>query len=131
MSARYSRQSGYTVPKRSAARPTMRSVQRRFKVGPTAAKFIGLAVLAILLLVISSVESSSSTAAYRKTAVDQETAKVDQDIKALTLNADRSQSIQDIQQSAVKDQMVPVGQSTPVDYVEQGSVAGVSTDKNP
>jgi len=131
MSARYSRQSGYTVPQRQAARPSMRSVQRRFKVGPTAAKFIGMAVLAILLLVISSISSNSSTTAYRKTALDQQTAKVDQDIKSLTLNADRSQSIQDIQQSPVKDQMVPVGQPTPVDYVETGKVAGVSTDQNP
>jgi hypothetical protein len=126
MGARYSRQTGYTISKRTASRPTMRTVKRRISFGPTAAKFMGLAVLAILLLIISGQSGATSGAAYTANGLGQATSKVEQEISDMKLNAERSKSIEEIQKTEVKDQMQVVQQ---VNYVEKGEVAGVTTEK--
>jgi hypothetical protein len=126
MGARYSRQSGYTVARRSPARPTVRGSQGRVSFGPTAAKVFGFAALAILAVVMLSQAGTNTTSAYQQNQVRQETSQADQDVQALQLEAQRAQSIQEIQNSPVKSQMQPV-QS--VGYVEQGDVAGVSTSR--
>lgn len=122
MGARYSRTTGYTVARRTPARPTVRTVQRRVKFGPTTAKYFGLAVLAILAVIMLSQVGGDNTSAYKQTALRREASQVSQDNANLQLEATRLQSVQAIQ-SAKKD-MVPV---TDVTHVEQGDVAGVST----
>jgi hypothetical protein len=104
----------------------MRTVKRRISFGPTAAKFMGLAVLAILLLIISGQSGATSGAAYTANGLGQATSKVEQEISDMKLNAERSKSIEEIQKTEVKDQMQVVQQ---VNYVEKGEVAGVTTEK--
>ncbi|MEI6478106.1 MAG: hypothetical protein WCO52_03915 [bacterium] len=127
MAARYSHKSGYTVTRRAPARrQAVRTVQRRVKFGPTTAKFLGLAVLAILAVVMLTQSSTNATSAYKQTAVRTQISQSQQDIEQLQLEAKRAQSLQTVQQSPIKDQMTP---TTQVDYVEKGTVAGVSTEK--
>ena len=126
MGARYSRQSGYTVARRTAARPTVRTAQSRAKFGPTAAKMFGLAALAILAVVMLSQAGTSTTAAYQQNQLRQQVSQADQDVQALQLEAQRAKSIQQIQNTPVKDQMQPVQNAG---HVEVGDVAGVSTSR--
>lgn len=125
MAARYSRHAGYTVSKRAPIRrQTVRTVQRRVRFGPTTAKFFGLAVLAILAVIMLTQSSTNATTAYKQTEIRNQVGQADQDIEQLQLEAKRAQSLQAVQQTPVKDQMQPMGQ---VDYVEKGDVAGAST----
>jgi len=126
MSARYSRQTGYTVSKRQPARPSVRTVQRRVKLGPTTAKFLGLTVVAILAVVMLSQSGNSATSAYQQNQLRGNIAQKDQETQNLELEAKRSQSLQEIQKTPAKDTMQPVQR---VDYVEKGQVAGVSTEQ--
>ena len=129
MSARYSRQAGFTIAKRSSgSRPAIRTVQRRVRFGPTTAKFMGLAVLAILAIVMLSQSGTSATSVYQQNQLRQKTSQVDQEMEALQLEAKRAQSLQSIQQTPVKDKMESVGK---VEFVEKGEVAGVSTQAKP
>lgn len=127
MGARYSRQSGYTVTRRAPVRrPTQRTVGRRIKFGPTTAKFLGLAVVAILAIVMVTQSSSNATTAYKQNGIKQDISQANQDIEQLQLEARRAQSLQSIQNTPVKDQMQ---ENTKTDYVEKGEVAGASTAK--
>lgn len=126
MATRYSSKTGYTVTKRTPARrQTVRTVQRRVRFGPTTAKFLGLAVLAVLAVVMVTQSSSNATTAYKQNDVQKEVSHVEQDIDRLKLEARRAQSLQSIQQTPIKDSMQP---STDVGYVEKGNVAGVATE---
>lgn len=131
MGARYSRHAGYTIARRQQnQRPTMRTVQRRVKFGPTTAKVMGLVVVAILATVMLTQSSTDATNVYKQNNLRKQMSRVDQDIERLRLEAKRAQSIQSIEQTAVKDQMQPTGR---IDFVqkEEGDVAGVSTEKQP
>lgn len=128
MGARYSRQTGYTISRRAIKRPTIRTVQRRVRFGPTAAKFIGLGVLTILAVIMLTQSSTSATQAYKQNQLRQETSQVEQDIARLQLEAKRAQSLENIQKTTLKDQMEPVGG---VDFLKPGEVAGASTDQKP
>lgn len=128
MGARYSRQTGYTISKRSNNRSSVRTIQRRVRLGPTTAKYIGLLVLAILAIIMLTQSSTSSTNAYKQNELRKQISQVDQDIERLKLEAKRAQSIQNIQQTPVKQKMEPVKR---VDFVEKGEVAGVNTEKQP
>ena len=130
MSARYSRQSGYTIARR-ATKPTSRTVQRRVKFGPTTAKYIGLAVLGILALVMVTRVTTTSTDVYNQNKIRTETSKANAEVDTLRLEARREQAISRIKpspdpgtlQTADKVEYVSVGD------VERGTVAGVSTTK--
>jgi hypothetical protein len=124
MGARYSRTTGYTIARRAPARPTVRSVQRRVKFGPTTAKYFGLAILAVLAVIMLSQGGAHNVAAYKITDVRQQSSQVTQDIDRLKLEATRLQSVQAIQSTSAKDTMEAV---TSVTHIEQGDVAGVST----
>lgn len=124
MRARYSRQRGYVIARQRTARSTVRTSQRKFKFGPTAAKYLGLAVLAVLAVVMLTQSSKNSTNAYTQNQLRKEIGQEDQDIERLRLEARRAQSIQEIQDTGVKQEMQPMGD---VQYVEKGEVAGVST----
>ena len=128
MGARYSRQTGYSISRRPTnTRRTIRTVQRRVRFGPTAAKYIGLAALAILAVVMLTQSSTSSTNAYKQNELRSQVSNVEQDIDRLKLEAKRAQSIQSIQQTTVKDQMEQVNRT---EYLENGQVAGASTDSS-
>jgi cell division protein FtsL len=127
MGARYSRQTGYTIT-RKTNRPTVRTVSRRVKLGPTTAKLFALAALAIIAIVMVSQSSNRATNTYTQNSLHQEEAQLDQDISRLRLEASKAQSLQAIQQTPVKDQMTPAGT---VQYLEKGNVAGASTDATP
>ena len=122
--ARYSRSKGYTIA-RTSQRPMVRTTQRRVKLGPTTAKYIGLAVLAVLAVIMLSQSSTNATSAYEQNKLRKDTSQVSQDIERLKLEAKRAQSLQSIQNSPVKDQMAPMDDS--VENIDQGQVAGVST----
>ena len=127
MSARYSKQTGYTVARRSAStRRSTRTVQRRVKFGPTAAKYFGLAILAVLALITLTSSSSSSTTAYEQTDLRQQSSQVEKDIEQLKLEAKRAQSLQAVQNSSVKEGMEPVKDAG---FVESGEVAGATTQQ--
>ena len=127
MSARYSGQAGYTVRKRTAPRrPGVQKTQSKFKLGPTTAKFLGLAVLAILGAVMVSQSSGNATTAYKQSDIRKDISQTNQDVDRLTLEAKRAQSLQAIENSPVKDGME---QTTATQQVETGNVAGVSTAK--
>lgn len=132
MSARYSRQTGYTIAKRQPRRAAIRTVQRQVRFGPTTAKFLGLAVLAILALIMVAKSGTNATSAYQKNDLNKAISQQEQDLDSLRLNAKRAQSLQEAQTSPVKDQLQTAGN---VHYVqkgdEKGQVAGVSTDKQP
>ena len=124
MGARYSRHTGYTVPKRTTARPTVRTVQRRIKFGPTTAKFIGLIVLAVLAALAVAATGNATTSSYTNTQITSQTAQVNADNQALTLEVDREKSIQTVAaHDPNKQTMVPVDQV--------GFVAGASTEATP
>jgi hypothetical protein len=125
--ARYSRHTGYTIARRTR-RPAVRTTGRRVRFGPTTAKFFALAVLAILAVLMLTQSGTNATTAYKQTSLRRETSQVDQDIQRLRLEATRAQSIQAIQQGALKDQMQPV-QDGEVGHIEKGQVAGAATSK--
>ena len=128
MSARYSGQAGYTVRKRAAVRrPGVQKTQSKFKLGPTTAKFLGLAVLAILGAVMVSQSSGNATTSYKQSDIRDSISQADQDVDRLQLEAQRAQSLAAIQSSPVKDSMV---QTTQTEQVETGNVAGVSTERS-
>ena len=122
--ARYSKQRGYEIARQRSVRSTVRTSQRRFKFGPTAAKYLGLAVLAVLAVVMLTQSSKNSTNAYTQNSLRKDVGQASQDIERLQLEARRAQSIQDIQNTTVKNELQPMGQP---DYVQKGEVAGVAT----
>lgn len=122
--ARYSRSKGYVIA-RSTQRPMVRTTQRRVKLGPTTAKYLGLAVLGVLAIIMLSQSSTNATSAYEQNKIRKESSQVSQDIERLRLEAKRAQSIQSIQDTQVKEQMQPMGDD--VEFVETGEVAGAST----
>ena len=128
MAARYSRQSGYTISKRSTAvrRTTQRTVASKVGFGPTTARYIGLAVLAIIAMVMLTQQSTRATGAYKENDLRKSISQVSGDVDALQLEAKRAQSLQSLSASAIATGMQP---ATSVTYVEHGQVAGVSTAK--
>ncbi|HSI20244.1 MAG TPA: hypothetical protein VLA04_00845 [Verrucomicrobiae bacterium] len=125
MGARYSRTSGYTISRRTAStRPTVRTVQRKVALGPVAAKLVGLGVLAVLAILMLTSSGRSSTSLYDQNKMRQEISEINRDTEQLKLEAKRAQSLQEIQQTAVKQQMVPADD---VEFIEKGDVAGAST----
>ena len=126
MSARYSRQAGYTIDRRKNRKPAVRTVQRRVRFGPNTAKYFGLALLGILALIMVTKSTTNSTLGYNQNQIRSASSKVAADVDALKLEATREKAIQNIQNGPVKDTLQTAGQ---VDYVQQGDVAGVSTAK--
>lgn len=125
MRARYSRNTGYVITnRRAAARPTIRTAQKKLALGPTTAKFLGLAVLAVLAVVMLTRSSASSTDAYQQFELKKAIGGVEREIEQMRLEAQRAQSIQEIQNSVLKEAMQPMDQ---VEYIEEGEVAGAST----
>lgn len=124
MRARYSRHSGYSISRQSGRKPALRSTAQTLKFGPTSAKYLGLAVLAVLAMVMITQSSGSTTAGYEQSSLRKDISKVDQDIERLRLEAKRAQSVQEIQNTTLKDGMVPMEKAQ---YIEKGEVAGVST----
>ena len=125
MGARYSRHAGYTVARRNTTQRTpTRTVSRRFKLGPNTARYIGLAVLAIIGLVVVTQSNNGVTRQYSDQKVTQSLAQENASIEALKLEAQRAQSLSAITQSAQKDSMVPIGSD--VTHVS-GDVAGATT----
>lgn len=129
MGARYSRTSGYTISRRTApTRSTVRTVQRKIKLGPTAAKVIGIGILAVLAILMIGSSGKSSTGLYDQKTTRDAVSQTNQDIDNLKLQAKRAQSLQEAQTSPIKDQMVP---DDTVQYIEKGDVAGVTTTATP
>lgn len=126
MKARYSRNSGYTITTRAPRRPSVRTVQRKVKFGPTTAKVIGFFILMILGIVTLTQATTNATSGYSQAALRKEISKKKQDIDQLELENQRAQSLQAIEQSKAKDGLEPVKD---VEFVEEGQVAGVSTTK--
>lgn len=129
MTARYTRNSGYTVQRRSARpRKVTRTVERKLSLGPNAAKVIGFSLLALLAFVMVSTSGSSNSALYEQAALRQDISEVEQEIEQLKVDTDRARSLQAVNQSAVKAELVPIG--TDVQYLG-GEVAGVRTEEAP
>lgn len=124
MRTQYSRNSGYTVSRRSTRRSMIRPTARRISFGPTTAKIIGISVLAILGFVMLSRSTGNSTDAYKQLELRKEVGAAQRDLEALKIEAQRAQSLSEVQQSEVKDSMVPVKGVVPV---EKGEVAGAAT----
>ncbi len=80
-----------------------------------------MAVLAVLMLISSS---KSSISLYGDNTTRQTISQVNQEIENLKVQEKRAQSLQQVEQSPVKEAMVP---STDVQFVEKGDVAGAST----
>lgn len=135
MGARYSRQTGYTVAKRStpARRTTTRTVQRQVKFGPTTARYIGLALLGVLALVGVSRKTGVSTTTYQDSQVRSQISNEQADLNNLNIEAQRQRTLKALQDSqvAAKEGLQPVTavDQVPVGDVEKGQVAGVSTTK--
>jgi hypothetical protein len=141
MSARYSRQTGYTVAKRTAPRRATRTVQRQVKLGPTTARYIGLGILGVIALAGLSRTTGTAVNGYQDSDLNAQISSTQAEVDALTLDAQRAQALGKItQDNAAKnlqpapanvDQVavgnVPVASPTPASS-EQGKVAGVSTD---
>lgn len=129
MTARYTRNSGYTVQRRSSKpRKVVRTVERKLTLGPNAAKVIGFSLLALLAFVMVSTSGSSNSALYEQAALRQDISEVEQEIEQLKVDTDRARSLQAVNQSAVKAELVPIG--TDVQYLD-GEVAGVRTEEAP
>ena len=127
MSARYSSGSGYTVKRRTPVkRPTVQKTPSAFKLGPNTAKFLGLALLAILAAVMITQSSGSATTAYQQSDVRSSISETDQQVQDMQLQADRDQSLQNAENTPVKSQMQ---QTTQVNQVQTGDVAGASTQR--
>jgi hypothetical protein len=126
MGARYSKTRGYSVPsRRPIARQTVRTNTTKVKFGPMAARYFGMAILVVLAVVMLTRSSSSSTEAYTQNQLRKEVGKAAQEIEQLKLEAKRAQTIQEIQNTNVKDGMQPVKDA---EFVETGEVAGATTD---
>lgn len=127
MATRYSRQTGYTMTARNTARTAMRAQnQKRVRLGPTTAKLFGLLALAILAIVMISQSSGRATNVYDQNEIRKQTSAAEQDVDRMKLEAQRAQSLQAVQNSAVKDKLETVKE---VQYLEKGDVAGVATEK--
>lgn len=126
MGARYSRQTGYTITAKKQARNVYRAPQKSLKFGPTTAKIFGIVALAILAIVMVSQSNGRQTNVYTQNDLNKQQSAVQQDIDRLKLEAKRAQSLQSVQNTAIKDSMEPIKD---VQYVEKGDVAGVATDR--
>lgn len=126
MAVRYSRQTGYTVSSRKNYAQPKRTVQKRIKFGPTTGKMLGLIAITILAIVMISQSSGRATNVYEQNSLRKDKSIVEQDIERLKIEAQRAQSLQAVQNTAVKDGMQPMGD---VEYVEKGTVAGASTEQ--
>lgn len=124
MRARYSKQQGYVIASRRSNRPTIRTVQRKISFGPTTAKYFGLAVLAVLAVIMLTRSTASSTGAYEQFQLKKEIGTVESEIEQMRAEANRAKSIEEIQNTALKDQMQ---QMQAADHIEEGEVAGAST----
>lgn len=127
--ARYSRTQGYVVTrKQRATRATIRTTARRFSIGPTAAKFAGIAVLGVLGVMLANFNVGAQGDVYHESQVRRDISDAEARIERLRYDAERARSITELQQTARKDALVPNGaaeQLTP----EAGQVAGVSTSQ--
>lgn len=127
MRARYSRTQGYVITNRRLAnRPAMRTTSQRFSLGPTTAKFLSLSVLLVLAVIMLTRSSANSTGAYKQSELRQQIGASEQEIQQLRLEAQRAQSLQTIQNSALKQELQPMENAQ---YLESGEVAGASTAK--
>jgi hypothetical protein len=70
--------------------------------------------------------STNATTAYKENEIKKEIGHIDQDIERLKLEAKRAESLQSVQQTAVKEGLEPVKQ---VEHIEKGEVAGASTQQ--
>jgi uncharacterized membrane protein YoaK (UPF0700 family) len=126
MGARYSRNAGYTISKRSVSRPAVRATKQPLKFGPTTAKFFGLAILAILAFVMVSSSGKVAISPYSNSAVTAQISETQQNIDALKIQADRYQTLDAAKTASVAPSMVP---ADPNYSLDKGTVAGVSTGK--
>ncbi len=121
--ARYTRNQGYVVTKkRAASRATLRTTTRRFSVGPTAARFAGIAVLGVLAIILANFKISDSRSVYRDSTLHKQISNQEAEVERLNYEVARAKSIEQIQNTPIKDQMVPIS--------EVGQVAGATTDKS-
>ena len=127
MRARYSRQQGYVIASRRTNRPTVRTVKRTLKFGPTTAKYFGLAVLAVLATIMLTHSNADSADAYTSSTLNQKIGTAERQVEQAQLEAQRAQSLKEIQNTQVAGQMQPMQSA---DYsVQTGEVAGASTAK--
>lgn len=128
MGARYSRHAGYTISQRRATtRTTVRTTKPKLAFGPHTARYFGLAILAVIAIVVVTQSSTRATSAYQQNDLRTKLGQTNADIDALKLEAKRAQSLQSIQSAAAKQTMEQVP-AQDITYVEKGDVAGVSTD---
>lgn len=125
MGARYSKQQGFTIANRAGRpRQTQRTVQPKVSFGPTAAKYFGLGILAVIALVMLTQQSTRATSAYKENDLRKSVSQVQGDVESLKMEARRAQSLQSLQDSAQAKAMQPMGEPT---YIEKGQVAGAAT----
>ena len=123
MGARYSRHAGYTVARRQSKRSVSRTVSRKFRFGPTTAKYLGLGVLAVIALVAATQSNSGVTRDYQQAALTKQLSQNNATIEAMKLEAKREQSLSSVAQSSEAASMVPV---TDVTHVPNSAVPSPS-----
>jgi hypothetical protein len=126
MRARYSHQKGYVIASRRTNRPTVRTVKRSLKFGPTTAKYFGLAILAVLAVIMLTRSSENSASAYTKLQLNKDIGTTEREVREAQLAAQRVKSLEETQKdTALTGQMQPMQNA---DYsLEKGEVAGAST----
>jgi len=128
--ARYTRNQGYVVTrKQRASRATMRTTARRFSIGPTAAKFAGVAVLGVLGVMLANFNVGAQGDVYHESQVRRDISDAEARIDRLRYEADRAQSLSQLQQTDRSKDLVPNGNAEHISP-ETGQVAGVSTDSS-
>ncbi len=79
-----------------------------FSVGPTTVRYLTLLLLAVfsLLYLVQSAQGSNKNIEIRN--LDQKKNELDKELSTLEVNASRWQSLNNLSQSAAKQQLVPI-----------------------
>jgi Tfp pilus assembly protein PilN len=105
-----------------------RTLQRRFRIGPTIGKLMAVLALAVLGVVALTQSAGREADVYKLTDLRSQQGEVEQEIADLKMLEARAKTLDKIAQSQVKQEMVPVGDAVQQLSTDQ-SVAGATTQR--
>jgi hypothetical protein len=94
---------------------------RVFKIGPTTARYVVLSLLAVfsLFYLIQSAQGADSAIELRQIKTEKDS--LDKELSTLKINDSRIRSLQNLENSATEQGLVPVGSNIEVVTLEQNN----------
>lgn len=105
-----------------------RTLRRRFHIGPTIGKLMAVLAMTILGVVALTKSAGREADIYKLTDLRSQQGEVEQEIADLKMQEARAKTLDRINQSQVKAEMVPIGDDVQRLNPDQ-AVAGASTQR--